>query len=288
MTAADIICAQAERWVAAHPDTPPAVAWHYASADRRRALADAIVYHTHSIAGPHLSGYPTVDVGARIVLGEHPHDIAPMLSRREACEWVRQSVHATPIDWLWSCVAAAHPLLAGSSAPRTIAVVRWVDDVCRDPARRDALLRTREAHMGEQVVEGRVVDRLDELRDEDLRRSVEDTIAAATQRIVKEQWSGPDELVPPQPWHDTLPPGVTIITTFSRLFAEGAEMRHCAAAYARDVADRRCIIASVIGDDGRRSTVEVREGKVIQHRGARNEAPPPSCVRRLAEVLRWS
>lgn len=279
----------AEDFAAAHPEDVRSRLLRAAAPDRRDPIVDAIVMDLYGVAGPTLHCGPSSTVAMRLVLGEHPHDIAPALTRREACAWALQSDHETPIAWLWARTVAEWPVdLAEASCPRTIGVVRWVLAVCSDGDRRAALLRSRHGEIGGQAVEGRVVDRLDELTDADLRPSVMETIDVATARLCRERWTGPDELIPPAMWHADLPAGVRVLRSFSDLLTEGSEMRHCAAVYAQRVMDRACVIVSVTGADGRRSTAEIVGGSVAQHRGARNESPPASCVDRLAEVLRWS
>lgn len=279
----------AEDFAVQHPEDARSRVLRAAAPDRRDTIVDAIVMSLHGVAGPTLHRGPSSTVAMRLVLGEHPHDIAPALTRREACEWVTQSEHETPLAWLWAQAAAEWPAeLARASCPRTIGVVRWVHAVCSDGDRRAALLRPRHGEIDGEAVEGRVVDRLDELTDADLRPSVMETIDAATDRLCRERWKGPDELISEATWHAELPSGIRVLRTFSALLTEGAEMRHCAAVYAQRVRDRECVIVSVTGADGRRSTAEIVGGSVAQHRGARNESPPASCVDRLAEVLRWS
>lgn len=266
------------------PASPIRRAYERARPEARDGLDDALVFRAHRIAGPTLSGYPSPDIAARYVLGASLAELAPELRRAEAAEWIRQSEHEDPAAWLAARVSRRHGVdLAGTLV---LAVIRWLDEVLSDPARRAALERSRTARMGEVVVEGRLIDRVDELRPQDLTRSVADTYAAAAQRLAKEAWDGPDELIPAEPWHARLPHGVSVLRTATDLWIEGSECRHCVGVYAARVHTRQCVIARVLAEDGTRSTVEVVGGRVTQHRGPGNAEPSPAC-RRLVEACTW-
>lgn len=257
-----------------------------ASPDRREAIDDALVYRAHAIAGPRLEGRPTYDVAAALILGAQPRDLAPGLTRQEAAQWVHQTDHETPLAWLWAQARARSGELP-ERGPNSIAVIRWVEGVMADPQRRAAALRERTTRADGEEVVGSCLDRLDELRAEDLHESVTETLDAATERAIKEQWDGPDELRPHEAWHDQLPPGVQVILSFRALYDEGREMRHCVAVYAENVARGACTIVSVKADDGTRSTAEIVDGKVVQHKGPRNTAPSPACIA-LLNQCRWT
>lgn len=285
MTPREIVREEAARLRAGiDPASALARDWERASPERRDALDDALIFRAHRIAGPTLAGYPSPAVGAAYTLGAGLAELAPELTRREASEWLRQTAHEQPSAWLAAQVATRHGVTL--AATTHVAVSRWLDGALADPARRAALERTRTARMGEVEVEGRLLDRVDELTPADLAESVTDTFAAAVQRIARERWDGPDELIAHEPWHDRLPAGVTVLRTATELWVEGAECRHCVGAYAGRVHARECVIARVIAEDGTRSTVEVVAGQVVQHRGPANREPSAAC-QRLVASCRW-
>lgn len=270
MTPRDIIRDEASRLRPASIEAD----WVRAPLDRRDAIDDAIVYRVHRIAGSYLSGYPTPDVGAAIILGATPQDVAPGLTRAEASAYVRQTEHEQPLDYLAALVRLRHDIPMDARTDH-IAVWRWVDRMMASSRRADALRRDR-----------RLV-RIDELTPTDLSDSVRDTYRTAEIRQALAEWDGPDELIPHEPWHDTLPKGVRVLRTAVELYHEGRHQDHCVGAYAERVYAGDCLIVSVESSDGHRSTAEVRGGQVVQHLGPRNEAPHPSCVALLAEVM-WS
>lgn len=264
--------------------SPILSAYARARPDARDSIDDALVFRVHRIAGPTLAGYPSPDVAAQYVLGASLASLAPALRRVEAAAWIRQSEHEDPSEWLAAQVARRHGVELPTTLP--VDVTRWLDAALADPARRAALERSRTARMGEVVVEGRLLERVDELRPVDLARSVADTFAAAAQRLAKAAWDGPDELMPAEPWHGRLPAGVSVLRTATDLWIEGAECRHCVGVYAERVYRRECMIVRVIADDGSRSTVEVVAGRVTQHRGPGNAEPSEAC-RRLVGACHW-
>ena len=150
--------------------------------------------------------------------------------------------------------------------------------------RREGLLTTRTEHHDGYVIEGRLIDRIDELEPCDLCTSVLGTFEAAVARMALQQWSGPDELIPEEPWMTRLPHGITILRYASALVREGSEQHHCVAQYIPRVARRECIIVSVRASDDTRSTAEIVGGRVVQHRARANAAPSKACKRLLAAV----
>jgi hypothetical protein len=137
---------------------------------------------------------------------------------------------------------------------------------------------------GVDRISGSVLDRLDEIRPCDLCSSPVDTLENAANRAFEEMWSGPDELLPEQPWEEELPEGVEHIRSFRRLFIEGQEMRHCVASYADQIVQKRCNIFSIQTKDGGRSTVSVVNGRVSQHKAQCNKQPPESCCKVAEKV----
>ena len=243
-------------------------AQHYekASPDRCDAIDDALIYMAHYIAGPYLSGYPTPEVGARIILGATPASLAPGLTKREARAWASQSEHETPVAWL---IAQTGEDFRADD----MAVARWVARALASKKRRGAMLKH--------------IRRTDELTPADLVKSISETFRRAEIRQALNQWDGPNELIKHEPWHDDLPDGVRVLRTALELFYEGAQQHHCIGDYAERVYAGRCLVVSVrAGDD--RSTAEVVDGRVMQHLGAFNLDPPAACVALLASVSRWS
>ena len=228
---------------------------------------------------------PKPEIAAYLVLGRKPKELAPQLTRREANEWVRQNVHATPEEWLWTRMRAEYIELRDAKCPGTMEVIRWCAKVLDNPATRASSIREDIVLMGDDT-EGSVWDRIDEVQPCDLCRSPWGTIANASSRQIREMWSGPDELQKYEPWMDSLPEGAELIRHFSRLFQEGKEMRHCVASYAQDIAYGHSMIFSLRTNRGR-STAEYRNGQLIQHKAARNEQPTQSCIDLANEVAAY-
>lgn len=252
-------------------------AWEAAAPDRRDAIDDAVVYKVLRVGGPYLSGKPSLDVAASLILGATPKSLAPCLTRHEAAEWANQEVHENPRIWLWHKMRLQYTELP-EEAPEFYLVIRWVAEVMNDPERRAAATRSRTGRIGEDEVEGSCLERLDEITPADLRRSPVETMEITSQRLAEAMWEGPNELSPHMEWHDRLPEGVTVIRHFNELYKEGRECRHCVATYASNIANGSAVILRVKATDGKRSTAMVEHGTVTQHRGPRNEEPAPSCV----------
>jgi hypothetical protein len=251
--------------------------------ERRELIDDAIMWVKYGIAGPNLHQYATCDAGARFILGESPASIARGLTAREAHYWIHSN-YADPLDWIVK-TRLDHP---GNSQPKSISVARWTIGVMADPPRRDAALRNRQG-WGGAAIEGRVVDRLDEILPCDLHRSPWRTIEAAVERQVREEWDEDNELSPEKPWHKRLPTGVVVLRHYDKLRAEGVKMRHCVSSYAKDIASEALTIVSIrVGD--KRSTAEIgKDGRIGQHVGYANTAPPLECVSVANEIVRcWS
>jgi len=235
-------------------------AWRSANGNRDR-LRDALVFMAYRLAGPSLHYGPSHNVVARWILGERPEQIAPGLTKREAAQWITQSVDCNPIAWLWRTCSAVPDNCA---APHTMAVCRWAIAALRDPKRRSAI----RAHIHE----------LDEVLDEDLIAgglSIPRVFARAARRA--SGWDGVEELMPLQSWESRLPGGVTLLRTASQIASEGAAMCHCVAkssTYFNRIQQGTSWIFSIDSDG--RSTVEIAcvNRAVLQHRGIRNSDPP--------------
>ena len=286
MTPRDVIREEAARLRAnMPPDGLYGAAYERASQERRDAIDDALVYRVHRIAGPHLAGRPSYDVAASLIEGRRPIDLAPGLTRRQAAAWVAQEEHATPVAWLLAHIAEEHPEAADVRTSH-VEVAQWLLRQLGS-SRRDVLLAERTERHDGYVVEGRLIDRVDELVPRDLTTSVLGTFERAVTRIALTGWDGPDELIPEEPWMRRLPEGVTVLRHASALVREGQEQRHCVAQYIPKVASRECLVVSVRAPDGTRSTAEVVDGRVVQHRARANGPPSDACVQIIGSA-RWT
>lgn len=257
--------------------------WEEADRDHRARIESALVYLRHGLADETVLEGPSPFVTSWWILGEHPTALGKGLTHREAGAWILQSEHEKPRMWLWAQIVADHPELEKVGAPRSIQVTRWLQRVMGSPERKAAALRHRRGIIAEAQVGGRVVDRLDEIRPVDLHKSPVRTLEAAQQRLVDQEWSGDEELAEEEPWHARLPPEATVLRHYKELRLEGVQMRHCAGAYASDVAEGHSVVLSVdVG--GSRSTVEIRDGEVAQHVGFANGPPPDDCVRVVEQI----
>lgn len=226
--------------------------------------------------------HPTPEVCAMLVLGARPKTLAPQLTRKEANAWAYQSECVTPEEWLWSQLSSQYEELADATRPAEVEIIRWVDKICSNPETRKSAARTTSPVLGDEV-EGSVWQRLDEIRPQDLTASPWNTIARAVARHVKEQWDGPNELIPPDPKRK-FPKGVTRIETFDHLYQEGKTMRHCIATYAKDIAERKCEVFSIRAGDSRSTLCVWRDGS-REHRTLANRAPSEEC-KKLAAMVR--
>lgn len=261
-------------------------AYDVAPEGRRDALDDALIFRHLRVAGPELAKYPTPEIGAELILGTKLSVLAPGLTRKEAGAFVAQNVAKTPIVYLWRECRFTEPRLTADNvrAPGTMAVARWVHTMLQRPETREALFKSRAHRFGEGVIEGSVIERLDELEPGDLCPSVSDTMVRAMEREAAELWEGPDELIPPMQLGLE---GVEVISSFKRLHIEGITMRHCVAQYAEKVNKQESLILS-IQTQGQRSTMELTlprgrySGDVFgvaigQHVGRGNSVAPPEC-----------
>lgn len=238
--------------------------YEHASRERRDAIDDALIWRVHHVAGPYLQGrYPSYDVGARLILGATPTELAPGLTAREARAWVQQTDHQTPAAWLAHTIAQRE----GWDTLRSdhVAVLRWVEKRIASPKTRPAMLRR--------------IRRVDELLPSDIvGASVRTTFAKAEARAARDGWDGPDELISHEAWMDDLPDGLTVLRTIQDLYEEGVDQEHCVRTYAGRVYGGQCLIIRVQARGGERSTAEVVRGKIVQHLGRRNSDPPAACV----------
>lgn len=253
---------------------------------RAQALMQVRDFYLHSVAGPELQWGPSPDVCAQIQLGARPVDLAPELTRKEAAAWAYQDEHKYPEQWLWHQLRQQYPEL-NQSHTGYIEVMRWAARMLSSKTKSAAMKKPRAVFgEGEGEAEGDkacVLQRLDELKPQDLTNSPSETMQNAVNRQMREQWDGPDELRPNEPWMDRLPSGCRVLRTWPDLFLEGLQMRHCVANYARSVAEKQSVIIS-INIAGARSTAEFQQGRLVQHQSFARGTPSPRC-RRFAEVL---
>jgi hypothetical protein len=225
---------------------------------------------------------------ARLVLGETPAQISG-LTRREAHAWLLTGPWLSPAEWLWHR-HCPYPQPFGLGA-RAVAVVRWILAALNDPQRRAALERERceRGPHGEEI-RGRLLDRVDELIDRDLRPSVDATFTRAAQR----RWKEAERLLarkreplasPPRWWRPIR--CARLLLSGADLIVEGKQLRHCVASYAPYVARGTSVIIA-LDVCGHRSTVEIdrSSGQVLQHRGPENAEPHALCVRALETLKR--
>jgi len=220
-------------------------------------------------------------IAQRIARGESPAQISGgVLTSEEAHKWLNAEHYSEPASYLHDALTdrVGQPLY---SVPTT--VVRWLLDVER---RGDWHLITRLrtcAGPNGMRVQGRFLDRLDELREEDLVRGLATGVVPAFERA-KERFealrlsSVKDDHSPlhaPPYWHAApLPEGVMWLNSAAALSVEGAAMRHCVLTYVAVAKAGDSFLYSICTEAGR-STLELSLfGRVRQHQGiARRSAP---------------
>jgi len=289
-----------------------------------------------------VTGYPsaTRQQTARLLLGEPPVKLAPGLTRAEAHEWLSRHPNLAPSEWLldhefakqdtsgWTGAGGAREPRSAyrgqqpcglrpdglgtrtgrdvSSSVKDIQVARWILKTLSNTAKRNALCRERveRGPHGEEI-HGSYWDRVDELRPQDLRDSVDETFTRAAMRMQKSL----ERLLAKK--HEPLAPApawwkparcAKILLTAAELMVEGKQMQHCVAGYAGYVKSGGSVIVKLevpeasrtrsgrgSGDTvWHRSTVELdrRSGRVLQHRGPQNREPHPINVKALNVLLR--
>lgn len=232
-------------------------------------------------------GYPTnVEIAARIVLGESPAQISGGLTRKEAHLWLTEAPYLDPQDWL-----VRHYCPGRRIHVHSVHVARWLVGALNDPPRARALLRHR-AEIGPhgEEIRGCWLDRVDELRDKDLCKSVDETFRRAGERMYKHFlriMKNKDERLAAAPHWWRAAPCARILLTGAQLVSEGYVMDHCVAQYAGYVKSGQSVIVA-INVLGQRSTVELdpETADVRQHRGRGNEVAPELCRRALAVLRR--
>lgn len=225
-----------------------------------------------------------VELRARLALGERPTDLAPGLTRAEAHAWL--GAGAPPVvRWL-----LAREGTSVAVEPHSLAVAQWLIAALRDPPRAEALRRLRREILAGRAIEGAYLDRVDELRDRDLRASIDESFRRASRRLMASleralRSRGEPYRAIPAWWVPVR--CARLLRSGQDLVAEGRALEHCAATYADAVRRGESVLVG-FAVCGHRSTVEIdpHELRVRQHRGPRNQDPHPLCVRALAICAR--
>lgn len=219
----------------------------------------------------------------RLFLGESPLSIAGgLLSKAEAHAWLMDGAPAMA-PWLQA------RLIADERIPqlRSVHVVRWVAELLRRGSQ--GLFRDRTIHgPAGQVLRVRLVDKIDEIQDEDLinglKTSLDSAFERAGRRLSDAQTSDDVPLAPVPQWR-VYRHGRWLLTA-NALRLEGKTMGHCVGGYTSSTRSRQsaCLSLTI---HGHRSTVEMSpEGIVFQHRGPWNKDPHPDLVRLLDAILK--
>jgi hypothetical protein len=299
-----VIAALAEREIALRPLCPRV-------RDRWAILAFATAYKLPE---------RFAQISARLVLGETPAQITG-LTKAEAHAYFTDrewgiGIFDAPFwltfrDGIWGEMVSGHGIHTNQNTVRTVKIARWLIAVTQDPPRRDALLRNRsERGPHGEAIEGAFISRLDELRDPDLRPSVDETFDRAARRM----WKASERAMARKQAPLTVAPRwwkparcARLLLSGADLIAEGRDMHHCAATYAGYVARGDSVVIALrvpyleaklktMSDREKwrslvmfhRSTVEIdrKTIQVRQHKGPHNAAPHPLCERALAVLLR--
>jgi len=268
---------------------------------RREVLLQAFLVRSPELRGmfeykPEIvvaaSPYPKLepDLAARLLLGESPAAISG-LTRVEAHHWLLERGESdpplTPAEWLVMTVGLDQYQVQVASVP----VARWLVAVMRDPVRREALTREREERGPHgEIARFKFSDRLDLLRDSDLRDSVLETFTRMVRRLTAararlQRKKGEPLAAPPHWWRPMR--GARLLLSEADLAIEGQEMRHCVGFYGPYVKEGRSVIVA-LNILGHRSTAEIERATmyVRQHMGPENKRPHPLNVKALAVYMR--
>ena len=264
---------------------------------------------------PLSEAYPKapLEIQARLVLGEKTTAVTGGLTAKEAHEYLSDpppmGSRSNPASWLLARAELSYPdeqtrTHTGVNIKQlrlridSVPLARWLIDRWKDAAQRDVLIKERveRGPHGEEV-RGRFIDRVDELKDADLRPSVRDTFMAAGQRMATElekelkKAHKQEPLAPTPHWWRSVR-CATLLDRPKLIAAEGAEMKHCVANYVPYVRQQRSVLVSLRVRDKlgmlHRSTVEINRQtlEVFQHRGIGNKNPHPLNERALEVCLR--
>jgi PcfJ-like protein len=220
-------------------------------------------------------------IQAQLTLGTRPEELLEGLTAKEASEALRSGYE--------SADAFLKKKLDLIGIPSTsVPVLRWVRACLNDPPRRAALYRTARSHRDH--IEGRYLDRVDEITPPDLTAGsttgVQEAFTNARARITIEQErlaktvdTGVVLCEPPH-WWRPIRCG-RLLNTQALLSREGAEMHHCVGTYGDRVARGESIIMSFrvrmtkTGEELRSTAEFSRTGCLVQHKGPSNAAPGP-------------
>jgi hypothetical protein len=257
-----------------------------AVAEVEDALAHLSPHPGPSVTLPAHAGYPSVsvDIAARLILGERPVDLAPGLTRAEAHAWL---CDGAPDVGSWVLGRAGVPC---DQSTVYLRVALWLRDRWRCAEQRAALERPRRQMIAGQLIEGSYLEHLDTLRPTDLRPSVEDTYRRAAERagkaLERALASKGEPLAPAPKWWQPVR-CARLLLTGPDLVREGRAMKHCVATYAGHVRERETVIVGLCVL-GHRSTVELgrASANVRQHKGPGNSEPHELCKRALVVCAR--
>ena len=253
-------------------------------------------------AKPLSEAYPEASLQhqARIVLGENPASVTGLTAKEAHTYLSLKARFHSPATWLINDRAPAAAVWVSTERLDSVPIARWLIDRWRDPAQREAMEIYREERGPDGgVVGGRFIERVDELKDEDLRPSVRATFEAATQRMVKEleheaKRAKNQKPIAPQPsWWQPVR-CATLLNRPAQFAAEGKEMEHCVLTHMPLVRKGEYVVVSLRVTDKHgvvhKSTVELDRATmhVIQHRGVKN-APPSKLSEKALQVClkRW-
>lgn len=237
--------------------------------------------------GPLAPSYPDAPkrIAAAIALGTSPAELSG-LTAREAHEWLLAG-GPNPAWWLLDRYSWRYD---GVPCPRipSVPVAKWLIARWQNPEQRASLLLERSQTFAGQHVDGKFIDRVDELRPSDLRTSVIDTFERAGRRLIRSierllRSRGEPLRSAPAWWRPAK--CARLLLSGADLVAEGKVMRHCVAGYASVVKSGASIIVGICVL-AKRSTVEIdpRSLEIRQHKGPSNDAPHDLCVRALATM----
>jgi len=239
--------------------------------------------------------YPNVPlhIAVRLCRGETPVQISGGLTRREAHEWLAAGAKETPEQWLVRGLPSIDAKIDRRPEVRSVAVARWLLDV-HHRGGWDGLVRERTMRVpGGRIVRFRYVDRLDEVRDEDLvgagGTGVDAVFRRAAERYATkyEELFAKDNTVLHEPPAWKLYPCMQYLVSPAQLVQEKRDMNHCVSTMIPAVRAGRSVIIS-LEVCGHRSTVEISpDGREVrQHFAEWNQPPHELCVRVLDKFLR--
>ena len=270
---------------------PELVAVGRGPGERFRRLAEAAGVLCYDGLVPWLApAYPLVSlaIAVRLCRGETPVQISGGLTRREAHEWLLSGATMEPSYWLARELPDARHLRVNS-----VAVARWLLDVYRRGGWGGIVRERTMRAPGGRIVRFRYVDRLDEVRDEDLVGAGGTGVDAVFRRAAERYATKYEEIFvddhtilhEPPKWR--LYPCMRILNTPAQLVQEKRDMNHCVSAMIPAVRAGRSVIIS-LEVCGHRSTVEISpDGREVrQHFAEWNQEPHPLCARVLDKFLR--